>query len=376
MPELPVPVAAARILALAREDRAAAALALAKLPVAEQVALVCETPVARRAELIELAREPERLIPALPEAELVFTVKGLGLADAGWILAHASDDQLQTCIDLDAWSGALPDRVKLGEWLAAIAEGGDDTLLRAARTVDPELLMLWLADIAEVYLKQGDDPGWQAPSGGQTLDGVFFLVARRSDDELQLALHLLSLLFEEDYWFYFRLLQAVPWESAPENEEFAQRWRSGRLQDLGFPPREEALAIYTLPRLADLELSAGPPPPMGEWHLPVWLPELPGAADSPHLLFRAAAELDGEARRALFYAFVSLANQVAVADGLPLGDAESLPKAIEKAAALASRGLAWLAERHRVPPAEALRRTALLQLFRAGFRLDRAESAA
>jgi len=366
-----VPAVARRILALARKERAAAERAFAELPPDAQLALVCETPVARRAELLELSRQPEQLIPALPEAELVFTVKALGLADAGWILAYASPEQVQACVDLDGWSGALPDRAKLAEWLAALAEGGDEALLRAARSIDPELLMLWLADIAEVHLKQGDDPGWQAPGGGQSIDGVFFLVARQSDDDLQLALRLLALLFEDDYWFYFRLLQSVPWESSPDNEEFALRWRSGRLADLGFPPREEALAIYTTPRRDELELPSGPPPPIGEWHLPVWLPELPGAAGSPHLLFRAAAELDAEERRALFYAFVSLANQVAVADELPLGDAESLPKAIEKAAHVASRGLAWLAERHRVSPVEVLRRAPLLRLFRVGFRLDR-----
>jgi hypothetical protein len=377
MPEPPdLPVDARRVLALARKDRRAARRAIDELPLDSQVALVCEAPVAQRAELLELAHAPERLIPALPEAELVFTVKALGLADAGWILAHATDEQVQTCVDLDAWSGELPDRGKLGEWLAALAEGGDETLLRAAHAVDPELLMLWLADIAEVHLKQGDDPGWQAPAGAQTVDGVFFLVGRESDDDLQLALRLLALLFEEDYWFYFRLLQSVPWESSPENEEFAQRWRTGRLQDLGFPPREEALAIYAPPRREELELLADAPPPIGEWHLPVWLPDLPGRAGSPHLLFRAAAELDDDARRPLFFAFVSLANQVAVADGLSLGDAESLPKAIEKAAQIASRGLAWLADRHELAPAEVLRRAPLLQLFRVGFRLDRTESAA
>jgi len=54
----------------------------------------------------------------------------------------------------------------------------------------------------------------------------------------------------------------------------------------------------------------------------------------------------------------------------------SLPKAIEKSADLASRGLAWLAERHRVSPALVLRRAPLLRLFRVGFRLDRDQSPA
>ena len=84
---------------------------------------------------------------------------------------------------------------------------------------------------------------------------------------------------------------------------------------------------------------------MGEWHLPVFMPELPAVADSKLSLFRAAAVLDDEARRAFAYAFLALANQVAVADKLPLGDAESIPTAIEKAAQVASRGLDALAER-------------------------------
>jgi hypothetical protein len=368
------PAEALRILKLARRDREQAKSALASLPIDGQVALVCETPVARRGELLDLLSHPELVVPALPEAELCFTVKAMGLGDAGWVLAHASDEQIQSCIDLDAWREEQPDADRLGEWMRAMAEGGDDALLRAAHALDAELLMLWLHERIEVHQKPDDDPGWQPPSGGRTLEGQFFVGARRSGDDLEEALRLLELLFQEDYWFYFRLLQAVNWESPADNEEHALRWRDGRLQDLGFPPREEALAIYAHPRRDELEtLPDEPPARSGEWHLPVWMPELPAAADPRLPLFQAAAELDAESRRAFFYAFVSLANQVAVADRLPLGDVESLPRAIEKAAALASRGLEWLAARHGVSPSEALRRAPLVRLFRIGARLDRGE---
>lgn len=372
-PALEPAVDSRRILALAREDRAAAQRAIASLDLEQQVALVCEAPVARRGELLDLVRDPERLVPALPEAELCFTVKAMGLADAGWILALATDDQIQSCVDLDAWSveAEVPDRARLGAWLEALAEGGDEALLRTAHALDPELLMLWLRDRADVLAKPGDDPGWQPPAGAVTIDGVFFLVGRGEGEALELALQILDLLFREDYWLYFRLLQAVVWESADDNEEWALRWRSGRLQDLGFPPWEEAAPIYAHPRREELEVLPEAAPPIGEWPLPVWIPGLPAPSESGHSLFRAAAELDPAARRALFYAFVALANKVAVADRLPLGDAESLPRAIEKAARLASLGLDWLAERHGVPRAEVLRRAPPDRLFRIGFRLDR-----
>ncbi len=373
-PQLELPARAKQILTWARKDRAGARGALSALSVDEQVALVCETPVSRRVELLDLLHAPEQVIPALPDAELCFTAKAIGLADAAWLLTYATEEQIRTCVDLDAWSDdETPDRLRLSEWLSAMIESGDDSLLRAVRALDAELLMLWLADRLEVHLKPNDDPGWQPPAGGRSLEGQFYLISRRADDSLEDVLRLLGLLFSEDYWLYFRLLQSVSWESTPENEEFALRWRTGRLQDLGFPPREEALAIYAAPRPEELELlpdvAATTP---GEWHLPVWMPELPAAADPNLLLFRAASELDPAARRAFFYAFVALANQVAIADRMPLGDAESLPQAIEKAARSASLGLDWLAERHGLGTVETLRRAPLSRLFRIGSRIERA----
>ena len=77
------------LFALARSDRRAAENVIGALSVEDQVALICQTPVARRAELLELVPDPERVVPALPEAELVFTVKGIGRADTAWLLAHA-----------------------------------------------------------------------------------------------------------------------------------------------------------------------------------------------------------------------------------------------------------------------------------------------
>jgi len=150
------------------------------------------------------------------------------------------------------------------------------------------------------------------------------------------------------------------------------RWRSGRLEDLGFPPWDDAARIYahlgtdalaTIP--ADAEPFAVSP-----WQLPVWMPQLPSPTGSGSALFEAIAELEVEERQAIFYAFVALANRVAVADGLPLGDAESMPRAIEKAACLADEGLRFVAEENAVSRVEALRRVPLDRLFRVGANLD------
>lgn len=373
MPEPTVPAReASRILALARSDRAAAREALAKLDAGAQVALVCESPLARRAELLDLVSAPEQVIPLIPPAELCFIVKSIGISDAGWLLEHASEEQIATAVDLDAWDGLAPDRGRLGLWLAALGDAGEEALLRAAHGLDFELLVLELGARLSVVLT-GRDESIDLPASALSLDGQFHLIPRASGDDLEDVLALLQTLFQHDYWFYHRLLQSVSTDVDSDLEEWALRWRNGRLQDLGFPPLEDAKRIYSY--LRPEQLAKLPPEPhgleVGEWPLAVWMPQLPVARDAEQLLFRALAALPEQTRRPLLFAFLALANRVAVADAMPLGDAETLPRATEKAARLSSLGLAHLARENAVEPAEVLRRTTLERLFMIGANLER-----
>lgn len=362
------------VLALARRDREAAARAVAALASEDQLALLCDAPVARRREVLDLLPHPERVVPRLPEAELVFTLKQIGLDEAAWILDLATPEQISACLDLDAWRGTALDRASLEQWMAALAECEDDALLRHLHAADAELTVLYLKDRAAVVLRppESEDQGWEPPPGSRTLDGSFHLVAHRDGDDLAPLLRMLHLLFQQDYWSYFRLLQGAVWELPTETEEWALRWRSGRLEDLGFPPWDEAMAIYrhagpaerdALPA-ADDALRADARP------LPVWIPSLPAGRDARELLFRAIGELADDERRAAFYHFVSLANKLAVADRMDLADAASTPRAIEKAARWVSRGIEHLAKRHDVAAAEVLRRATMERLFRVGASLD------
>lgn len=348
---------------------------LRTLTVDDQVALVCELPVDARAQLLDLLPSPEKLIPELPEAELCFTAKAVGLGDAGWILAHATEGQIQACLDLDVWRDQAVDPPALSEWFAAFDDAGEETLVRAARGIDPELLYMFLRSRIAAQLKPNEE-GWEPEPGSQTLEGQFYFRALAEGDDVSPVSRLLRALFEFDYWLYFRMLQALTWEDPAENEEFALRWRSGRLEDLGFPPWEEAMQVYGFLRPEDrLALPAQVNAlTAGGWRLPVWIPRLPVATDARHLVFRAAASLDDDERRAFFFAFIALANQVAVAERMPLGDAESTPRAIEKAAALASRGLEWLIERLGDDGVSLLRRVPVARLFRIGVNLERDES--
>jgi hypothetical protein len=366
---------ARRLLTLARNDRHAAERELAALTPELQATVICEASLPIRRQMIELLTDPEAVIPLLPEAEFCYTCRTIGLEDASWLLPMATEEQVIACLDLDGWNGLQVDPTRLDAWITAIASTDEDTLVRMARSFDPELLAIFLRSHVDVSLKpsEQEDPDWSPPDRSQTLEGQFYFVAKDPKDDLAPILALLHALFRGDYWLYFRMIQAVREELPPENEEWALRWRTGRLEDLGFPPWDAAMRIYGFlrpDRLADLpkeEFTLD----LGDSSLPVWSSDLPGLRGDERALFRATRELGTEERSAVFYALITLANRIAVADRMELGDPESLPLAIEKAARFTSDGLEFVANENELSLEETLRRVSLERLFRVGANLDR-----
>ena len=361
-----------RLLALARSEKTAATAAIRSLAAEEQVALVCETPLARRSEMLELLPIPEDVIPLIPEAELCFTVKAIGIEDSSWLLEYATPAQIVACVDLDSWRGTLADRDALDRWLDVLSIGSEASFLRSIRGMDPEMVVLFLKHRIQCQQKPDDDDDWQPPKGGQTIDGQFYFVALRDKDDLAAIIAMLRSLFTVDYWMYFRMMQGIIHEPDIENEEWALRWRTGRLEDLGFPPWDRAMRIYRFIRPEDRTLIPEETGALdvGEWHLPVWMPSLPASLDHQQLLFRTVARLEMEERRSALYGFIALANKVAVADHMELGDAESTPRAIDKAATFASDGLEFIANDQNLDAADVIRRVNIERLFTVGANLN------
>ncbi len=363
------------LLSMARRDPRRVGRLLAGQPHDVQVAVVCQIPPADRPKLLEELPEPERVIPALPEGELCFTLKAAGVHDSAWIVEYANDEQVTACVDLDAWSDFDLDSEKLHRWFRCFVEAGDEAVLRIVEALDAEVCIWWLQDRLVVVQRLVPETEFEPPSGAKTLDGTFFLVAKRDGDDLATPLRLLTLLYESRHDLYERLLLGVLFEVPAENTEWALRWRSGRLADLGFPPREETLGLYAPLRPGEMENAAAFSPRTEAWRLPVWTPPLPEARPDAPEIFKVAAELSDEDRRAFLFSLLALANGVAVADRLPLGDPESVPGAMEKGANTASRGMVEIARRRNCPPREVLATTPLPFLFLVGHALDRSESA-
>jgi len=363
---------AQRVLDLARNDRAAATAVLGELEIGAQVALVCSTPVSRRSEMLALLPQPESVIPLLPENELCFTVKAIGISDAVWVLDYATTEQVVACIDLDIWRATLPDRETLDQWLDTLSQTDETRFVEFVRGLDPELIVMYLRHRVYCIQKPDDDNDWEDPDGGQTVDGCFYLVPIRADDDIAPIVKMLKSLFVADYWTYFRMMQGIIHELESENEEWALRWRTGRLEDLGFPPWDRAMRIYNYikpEQRAQIDENTDAFE-ISTWNSPVWLPSLPAAHDHEYLLFRTLALLDERQRTAALYAFVALANKIAVADRMELSDADSTPRAIDKAARFASLGLSHICDSTKRDPVDVIGKVTLERLFSVGANLD------
>ncbi|TMA33319.1 MAG: hypothetical protein E6J87_10465 [Deltaproteobacteria bacterium] len=164
---------ARELIALARRDPRAAEQAIAALPIPAQVALVCESPLAERGRILGLVPHPEALIPEIPPAELCFTIKAIGLADAAWVLEYATPEQSVAAFDLDAWRGNEVDVATANEWIQAFARTSPEARLRTLEALDAELLVIALRARIGVVQKPDDAEGWAPPEGSQTLEGQF-----------------------------------------------------------------------------------------------------------------------------------------------------------------------------------------------------------
>ena len=162
--------------------------------------------------------------------------------------------------------------------------------MRALESLDAELLTLALRARIGVVQKPDEKEGWSPPESSQTLEGQFYYWALADGDDIADVTEHLRALFEEAYWSYFRLMHAVQWELDSDSEEWALRWRTGRLEDLGFPTWDDAMRVYRfLEPPARRALPSEALAPLVEWPLPVWLPSLPETGGPGDRVFRAIA---------------------------------------------------------------------------------------
>ena len=340
-------------------------------------------------DLILSLPDPRRAVQAMAPEEFVLLIKDIGLTDAGDLLTLASPRQLQATLDLDAWlphdeegSGQL-DTAAVAEWLLTAQDAGADVLQRFVEAQDDGLLSLMIARSIKVMLLE-DDVAGDIPDDAEVFaspDDAFRLAADPDDPHLPAIRVLITALYRQSVPRARALLQACRWELPSQLEEEVMTLRNGRLEDMGFLSRDEALELHAfrdpIAWKATLHAKYRGTSPSAPDTLGPYMPEpgavrlglaLRAARDGTFLSQVMALMPEAELER-LRMALVRLGYRVQSARAERPSDIEELAKWSRHALCTASMALEFLADRDVAYAGLLLRETSLSELFTAGHSL-------
>jgi hypothetical protein len=209
--------------------------------------------VALRGERLLASADLAEDVALLEPLEAYYVVREIGLGQSLPILLHLSDEQLETCVDLDCWQRHDFSADSLDEWLTAFSLGGPEELARGFFALDYVVQLLFLAKTVTVFdpdtdeVPPQDEEDEDAPLRAMTPDG-FYLLELKS--ELGVNIHpfgVLDALYQYDLLQTHQLLSEVRVDLLTQIEEEALRFRNGRMEDIGFVAPDEAATLFSRP---------------------------------------------------------------------------------------------------------------------------------
>ncbi len=312
--------------------------------------------------------DADEIIRGMSELEVYYALRALGVDDSVPFLAVLEPEQITALFDLEIWHQEQPNFSDLFAWLEGFKEAGLARLQLAVRTLDVELTAAALRERLHIAIKPTDDdldheiPEWVrfAPEEimpiVETPDRTYLIAARATnemtgetfdEEERKAVLRLIDDLYrDEDFSGVSRLLHVAAHDLSSDLEEGSLRFRNARLEDLGFPPRERALAVYGPVDVERVLKSEDEPRAPSELKLPATLLEpyaegffedVLASLENPDLVRSVEGEL------------VTLSNAALVADGVEPGNLEGIRSVLERA-----RGYLELALSHGASASERL----------------------
>ncbi len=346
------------------------------LPFQEKLEFLYGLPARQKRDLILSSPDAERLVRSFAPETLFYTLKEIGMADAGDLLSMAIPEQVRWLFDLDCWQKDQPDLERMREWVEAIAEGGRKRLADGLMGADLELVSLLLRQYIRVHRLDAPQDVPDAPSDRFVqFDEHYLIESIRYDTIHQFLLEFLEEAFERDYNYFAALMEEIYWGVEAELQEQAYQFRSARLADHGFPDYYEAQALFSyIDPQKFLELRSEYVPPLrdaaeGNGLTPPEMAPVLSTAENSLFNMALTAGFAAQGQRQLRSEMAIVSNQVLVARSVDFGDPEGVRVAVEMTHNYLNLGLETLAAGDLTSAIEHLRATHLQLLFRLGVSL-------
>lgn len=319
---------------------------ISTLPLAQQIDHILQASGKERVRLLCESPHMATIVPLLPPGELWLTVGEVGKNDALLVMENATSEQWQTLFDLAAWNKDELDTRKAIDWLRTMVDVNATKASQWFRDLDPDFCVLLVQHMVSVAKKhdKDEDPiekyDWPNALPPWTLDGHYYLQGK-SEDLDQLARQLFRQLADDDIGFLHHLCDVVMDVLPTEQTETAFETRERRLAEDGFPPYEEAIAIYqslspqaikSLPKRDSNQMTGS------EKHV---TPRYPLVVCDNSKLFIArvmAGVTDGKFLQDFAIELAALTNKVMIADNRPM-EPQELRESAAKVVAMINLGL-------------------------------------
>lgn len=327
---------------------------------------------ARRLDAILADPDPPARVAALPVQDLYFLVQEIGLADARQLVELATPEQFQGLLDLSSWSHDQLDSEAVVPWLEAVSDASPEKLTEVWRELDPELTALLFQRWVSVYdIIEGEVPEWEEPPFIPTPDRFFMLkITTERAETVRLVEQLVDRLYRVDAELARHTIRAAASEPTAHLEELSLRWRSGRMQDLGYADFHEALEVYRPIDVASVHVGEHTEDsPREGTTLPVVLAD--PTLRQPFLARVLGRVTQAAETQRLEASLVMVLNRVLAANRVEPSDAAGIATTAALGAATLSLGLETIARGDEARGEEALRTIALARIHRVGFSVTR-----
>jgi hypothetical protein len=203
---------------------------------------------------VALDKELE-VLKMLPPETLFLALKEADMENALWVMENAHPKQIQGVLDLDTWDGDefLPKRFfKYFEYMTYTTP---QKLNEYMKELDPEIIVMALMDCIDVLdFDPQEPPNCEENRLIISPDNKYALIMKTNDPDLRE--HLLQWLNKTsaaDIDLMRRHLESLKWEQRGDLEEFAYQIKKGRIEELGFIEKEEAIKFFSVIKAADLK---------------------------------------------------------------------------------------------------------------------------
>ena len=340
-------------------------------------ATLSPTTVKQRIEQLLAAPDSAALVQALSPVEYTVLLKAAPDMRA-MLLQLGHPEQIRTVLDLDCWHKDTLQSPRVLEWLEALQHSGEDICVQTLQALDSEMLSVVLHRHIRVNAalpsEEEEDPG----PYDEVLSNELYRVAFIDPDSPlnERVAEFLRLLRMTDLDMYYSLMQGTMWAEESDLEEWAYRWKTGRLQDEGIPDYYEALEAY---HVVDVEpLDALPPVPLEP-------PGVPASAEESGLVpsyawsltpsgSLLALALQGDFTPAtlerLCWEMVSLCNKAVVLDQVDFADTTAVRASLECVHAYVNIGLEYLSNQVPRQLVPLLTERSLMSICQVGFSLS------